>query len=376
MLNVVFIVPDLADGGAQRVVLALSTRLLKRGWSVSIDVSTVRGGLPFPESVPIRMGLRRSVIAGLPMVIRRLRVMAPDVVIVTPAYLNLAVLAARWAIPSATAIIVREANRPAWTLSALPRWVRLLKPYRRLYPLADRILAQSAAQAKDLTTLAPASAERIVQMPNPVDTERLRLRATPPSRRPGDGLRLVTAGRLTPAKGIDRLIAAFPTLPKTAALEVFGEGPERERLTAAIRSMGLEDRIFLRGHSGDLPKWIAGADAFVMASRWEGLPNVALEALALGTPILASSASGLDDLVGGLNSQTNGASECSTSVITISEVDDIAKFLAPLSSITPIQERLRNPRPSLLPADYGIERVVDRFEHVLRAAITARQDRR
>ncbi|MDP7539279.1 MAG: glycosyltransferase, partial [Alphaproteobacteria bacterium] len=106
-------------------------------------------------------------------------------------------------------------------------------------------------------------------------------------RLPGPGRRFVAAGRLTRQKGFDRLIALFGQDESDDHLLILGDGPAREALAALAGP-----RVTLHGHEPEPWPWMAGADALLLPSRWEGLANVALEALACGTPVIATPESG------------------------------------------------------------------------------------
>ncbi len=115
-------------------------------------------------------------------------------------------------------------------------------------------------------------------------------------------LRLISVGRLAPEKAHTDLVAAVARL-RTRGLEVglrlIGEGPERARIEDAVRKAGLEDRVSLPGPLGGdaLRDELARSDLFVLSSRMEGLPVTLMEALAVGTPVVAPSLAGIPELV-------------------------------------------------------------------------------
>jgi glycosyltransferase involved in cell wall biosynthesis len=284
------------------------------------------------------------------MLVRRLRKEKPDIVVSVMGYVNLALLAARGLLPNETKLIVREANVLSATKAAFPRWLPTEKLYQRLYPRADAIIAPTQMIAREIEQAAPAAASRIVMMQNPVDETRQRSRAERIIRLPVEGLNVVAAGRLTRQKGFDRLIALMPQLP-AAHLTIFGEGPERAALEKQIDGLDLKGRISLSGFSDNLSSAIAGADVFVLPSRWEGLPNVVLEALALGTPVVASNESCVEDI----------AAQTAHGALTVAPVD--AAFARAIMQHKPAP--ISAPRPSLLPEVYRVENVAKRFDALL-----------
>jgi len=109
---------------------------------------------------------------------------------------------------------------------------------------------------------------------------------------------LISVGLLIERKGHHRVIEAMASLPGYALL-IVGEGPEHARLAALIERLGLGDRVRLLGARphGELPALYGAADALVLASSREGWANVLLEAMACGTPVIASNIWGNPEVV-------------------------------------------------------------------------------
>ena len=109
---------------------------------------------------------------------------------------------------------------------------------------------------------------------------------------------LISVGLLIERKGHHRAIEAMTSLPGYALL-IVGEGPEHARLAAMIERLGLADRVRLLGSRphAELPALYGAADALVLASSREGWANVLLEAMACGTPVVASNIWGNPEVV-------------------------------------------------------------------------------
>ncbi|WP_249225711.1 glycosyltransferase [Tardiphaga alba] len=300
------------------------------------------------QHVPVTYANANRIRSALPWLIGHLRALRPSIVISTLAYTNIALLAASPLLPRGTRLVVREANTPDATLKALPR-IPGKALYRWLYPRASRVIAQSATIAAQLGEIAPIVTGNISIIPNPVDVTALRQIAHHPRRRPGRGLRLIGAGRLTHQKGFDRLISIAARLPTDSEMTIFGDGPDRTALAAQIEKLGLGARVDLAGFVSDLPAHLAGADALVMPSRWEGLPNVALEALAVGTPVLASPEAALQDI----------AAAAPYAVRIAASEDEFVDKLCEWPEVVPA-----GPRASLLPPEYEAASVVRQLETV------------
>jgi glycosyltransferase involved in cell wall biosynthesis len=120
--------------------------------------------------------------------------------------------------------------------------------------------------------------------------------AQPRGRDAGTPLRIGAVGRLTRQKGFDVLIAALPAVLSEQAVElvIVGEGEEEVRLREAARGLPVTVQRFLDGPPA-VADFLRSLDVFVMASRYEGLPNVVLEALACGVPVVATDAPGVQE---------------------------------------------------------------------------------
>jgi glycosyltransferase involved in cell wall biosynthesis len=107
---------------------------------------------------------------------------------------------------------------------------------------------------------------------------------------------VLSAARLIADKGIDVLLEAAAQVPQ-ARFVIAGEGPERDALLAQIRRLGLGDRVSLLGWRRDVRALLAASNLFVLPSRNEGFPISLLEALACGTPIIASRIGGIPEMI-------------------------------------------------------------------------------
>jgi glycosyltransferase involved in cell wall biosynthesis len=109
-------------------------------------------------------------------------------------------------------------------------------------------------------------------------------------------------GRLDPAKGIVELLEAFASLASrrpNLRLEYVGDGPGREQLRRKVKDFALEGRVYLAGAcpSEKIPQWLAAANVLVLPSYAEGCPNVVIEALSCGRPVIATNVGGIPELV-------------------------------------------------------------------------------
>ena len=196
-------------------------------------------------------------------------------------------------------------NKPL-VISALGTDINLLLTYR----LARRMIRWAGERAAAIITVCEAlrtemirfgmDGRRITTLRNGVDLDlfkpgdRTLLRQTLGM----DGFTLLSVGHLDPRKGHEHIIAALPALPDVR-LMIAGSGPDLKKLLALAAAMGVADRVtFLGAMSQDrLRDYYGAADALVLASSREGWANVLLEAMACGTPVVASNVWGTPEVV-------------------------------------------------------------------------------
>jgi glycosyltransferase involved in cell wall biosynthesis len=183
------------------------------------------------------------------------------------------------------------------------RWLPLRWAFAPSLRRAGRIIAISQAVRRFLIEVEGAPAEKVEVVPYGLDAEAFARSAHPGKFRKEIGARAEPlagfVGRLTRQKGVDVLLRAFARVEKeipSARLVLAGDGPERKSLVALARSLGLRRVAFLgwRSNAADV---LADVDLLAMPSRWEGFGLVALEAMALGKPVVASNVSALPEIV-------------------------------------------------------------------------------
>ena len=167
---------------------------------------------------------------------------------------------------------------------------------RRLLRLGAAVVAVAPKQADFLRSWG-VPAERIYVIRNAIpETPSRTLEAPDPS-----PLHFVTAGRFSDEKAQDLLVEAFAKLiaerGPVARLTLYGEGPDLEAVTQRSQTLGLSELVNFPGYCRDVARIYADADAFVLPSRSEGLPNVLLEAAMAGVPIIATEVGGVPDFL-------------------------------------------------------------------------------
>jgi glycosyltransferase involved in cell wall biosynthesis len=285
-------------GGAQRDMILLCNALAAKGVQITVLALQAEGPLrglldPMITVVEVPGRQMRYAIPGLRRLIRDV---ASRVVISSESGLNLFTLIAVRTLPrqNRPKLVLREVGSPSIALYRDPYLQNRVayRILRRFYKYADRIVTLTEGARRDLAknfavpdgkisvmhtnaVVPHATAERIAQWDGESGRE--------------DDL-IVCVGRLSPEKDQAMLIRAMTMLPAALSwrLAIVGEGAERAALEALVRRHGLTDRIIFTGQVVDPFGWMCRARVAVCASVYEGLGNAIIEALACGTPVVAT----------------------------------------------------------------------------------------
>jgi len=204
-------------------------------------------------------------------------------------------------------VLARKAGIPHLVSSIRARnisyapWQLLL--VRATMPLADVVVVNSRRIAAFAVAGEGARPESLVYIPNGVDAA---LYTQPVSRAAlraelglgADAVLIGSVGRLTHQKGFDVLLQALarPGL-EAVHLLLAGAGEELERLHVLARSLGISQRAHFAGYRRDVPQWLGALDLYVHPSRFEGTPNILLEAMAAACPIVATNIDGNSEVL-------------------------------------------------------------------------------
>lgn len=178
---------------------------------------------------------------------------------------------------------------------------------------------------------------------------------------------IVSVGRLAPQKGHDDLMKAFAMVagrfPKSH-LAVLGEGPDLPGLRKLIGELRLTRRVSVLGLRQDVPAWLAAAEIFALASRYEGMSNALMEAMAAGLPVVVTRVDGNEDLV------EHGADGL---LVTPGRPDELAEALARLLADPGYGRRLGAAAKRLMADAYSVDKMVRAYDAVYRQAMASRQ---
>lgn len=278
----------------------------------------------------------------------------PDVVISFLPNVNIAALVAT--AYSGIPCIVCERSDP--TKQPIGRlWSMACKLF---YRTADRVTVQSQAVAATISHVY-GGLKDVAVVPNPLPQGVLKFKVTP--ERPGRRV-LLSLGRLAAEKQVTQIVDTFARLASRFPewdLHIHGEGPLHAQLAAGIGALGLGDRIRLMGRTDAPWQTMAAADAFVMASAYEGFPNALLEAVAIGLPSISTDC-------------RSGPREISDEgrVVRLVPTDDLAALAGALDKLLgdpSLRRRLSETGPGSVRRRFSLPTVLARWDELF-AAVT------
>jgi glycosyltransferase involved in cell wall biosynthesis len=241
----------------------------------------------------VDLGARRA-LTSVPRLAAYLRREQPLAVASVLNHTNIVALVARKLARYHGCVVVIEQNTlsVAATQATRRRTRAMPRLVRRFYTWADYVVGVSRGVVDDLVRLG-VDVRRVRVIANPIVTPELDALASAPSPHPWllDGtLVFVAAGRLRPQKDFPTLLRAFARVRsrRGARLIILGEGSERSTLEQLAEELGVGSDVDLPGATENPYAYMARATAFVLSSRWEGLPTVLVEALKCRAPIIAT----------------------------------------------------------------------------------------
>ena len=300
-VRVAFCITELDPGGAERALVEIVTQLDPAAWEVRVyclGPETELSRNLRARGIPTEcLGARRASDFGvLFRLAKMLRDFRPAVLQTFLFHANIVGRLAGWW--SGVPVILsglRVAERSKRWYLWLDRWTNRLVTQNVCVSEGVRSFTRSEGGLPDA---------KLYVIPNGVDVERFS-NATPQDLSrfgiPAGAWTLVTVGRLSHQKGHDDLVRAVSPLlldnPRMHLL-IVGEGHEREALARLVESLGVGRQVHLPGWEADIPGILKSCQAFALPSRWEGMPNALLEAMASGLPCVATDVEGVRELLG------------------------------------------------------------------------------
>ena len=294
LLKVVFIMPSLVGGGAERTLLNVLGGLDRSRFLPRLFLQKRCGAFldQVPVDVPVFFGSEPPgrILQQLPLFFRELTRSLRDADLVvgylelTPGYLAVGSGALR----GCPALAMVHINLDSY-LKEVAWWHGWAS--RILYPRVRGMVFCSEAGREAFRRVVPLSPDKLHVVHNPLDLGRVHREAAEPWSGVPAGIPgrkfILGVGRLEPQKGFDLLIRAFAQVRAAGAdldLVILGAGPDLEALQSLASGLGIAGQVFFPGFSANPYPYFRAARQFVLSSRFEGMPTVVLEAMTLGVP--------------------------------------------------------------------------------------------
>lgn len=287
--------PMLSGGGAERVFLTLAKAFLEQGLQVDLVLATRRGELieQVPQGVTVVDLRAKGVFDSLPGLIRYLRQKQPFALLSTLSHANIIAIWAKYLAFTQTRVVVRLTTTLSVAAKRSSRLFDRIMPIltRLFYPFAHKVIVSSIGMGDDLQITAGIQPQHIATIPNPLDIQAIQLQMQQdiPTKIETQPL-VLAAGRLTRDKDFETLLQAISIVrhARPIRLIILGEGPARQQLEHLRLALDLSKDVEFPGFVQNPYAYLQHSSCFVLSSVREGYPNVLLEALACGCPIVST----------------------------------------------------------------------------------------
>jgi len=296
---------SLDHGGAEKVCLTLCNEFARRNYETELWVINYRESSLTSEldnKIKIFKLNRKHVRNSLFPLIKLLFTRRPEKILIFHIELAVLIIALKKLLFLKTTVIVRSIN----TLSRAydyPSgiWEKYLaRPVIKwILPKSDKTIAQSTGMYRDMIKNFKIPPQNLVTIHNPAFN--LRVNGTLKMDEKEKSNEFLYVGRLSPQKGLENMLNAFKeahNADPTIHLTLVGDGSEREKLKNLVAELGLKNSVTFTGYRENTLPYFYRAKATLLTSFFEGFPNVLVESLMAGTPVIAFDCpSGPEDII-------------------------------------------------------------------------------
>lgn len=352
---------SLDGGGAERSMVNLMNGLVER--SISVDLILVKREGPFVSLVDPRVNIidfgGKRLLASITDLVSYLKKERPQALLSSLEDTNVVAILAKHLARVSTKVVVNVQNTVSQEFKHGTSLKKRLAPLmvRFFYPWSNIIVPVSQGVANDLVKLG-ISPQSIEVIHNPVVTPEIAQKVNQPVNhpwlKPNQPPVIVGVGRLDRQKDFPTLIKALALVRQKipARLMILGEGSDRNSLESLVKQLNLTEAVALPGFVNNPYAYMAKAGVFVLSSLYEGLPTVLIEAMAGGTPVVATNCpSGpWEILAGGKYGK----------LVEIGDTEAIAQAI-----INTLQQPLDSNLLKQRAFEFSLEKSLDKYCHVL-----------
>lgn len=354
--NICFIMPSIGGGGAERVALHLLNNLSLDCFNLSVVIVYKNKGdyLKYLRKEVNKIFLEKDKIRysifSLYKVLKREK---PDIVINFS--FSLMMMVGVFLVPFFRNIcfINRQTNILSMQGFNFLKKILLKIAYRNF----NKIITQSKDMTEDLLKNVDILKEKIIEINNPVDIDKIEKLSNENIEIEFDknDKNLLCVGRLVPQKGFELIIQSIPLLnDKNIKLYILGDGEEKENLLNLIEKLNLIKRVFLLGRKSNPYVYMKNADLFILSSRYEGFPNVLIEAGACGLYSICNNCSGgvNEIILEGVNGNK----------VDFNSKDLVAKIIEKNLILNKDKEKIKES----IKIRYSLDKIIKKYEDLLK----------
>ena len=287
MKKILFIIPALSNGGAEKVVSKIASELVKKNYKVSIIVFyDCENKYEIDENIEVlnlSNGFKNdyekiSKVKRLLKIRRLIKDNNPNVIIPFLHYICIYTFISLLFSKYRKKIIFTVRNNPKFSNKKIIKFKNLLQKFIR------KIIVQNKGQR---LLLSNREQKRSFIIPNPIDERYLEYKkefSNIPKH-------IISIGRLTDQKDYPLTINAFSNVLKkypNLIYHIYGKGEDKDKIEGLIKELKLEGKVILEGFTTDINKVYENADIYLMTSKFEGMPNALAESLAVGIPSIST----------------------------------------------------------------------------------------
>ena len=294
--KILFALPNLIGGGAERVLVNIINQIDTQQFKIYLLILNKQGPL-YPclshKINIIDLNIKRTRYS-LFKIIKTINRINPDMIFSTTQRMNVFILIASLFIKSKLKVFVREANMPSLLIKnkELTKINFILVKF--LYKYAYKVIAQTDEMKKDIAKVYNLPEKKIHTIYNPLDYDfidkSIEIDKSPFNH---NYINIIASGRISKQKSYNVLIKAFSIALKknnNFRLYILGDDTEnlKDGLLNLVDSLNIIDFVFFEGFVNNPYPYYKYSDLFILSSSWEGFPNVVIENLYLGKPIIVT----------------------------------------------------------------------------------------
>ena len=353
MKKIMFVIPALRDGGAERVITRLSAAIAEKGYEVYVlEFFRPTSGYELADSVHLHSMFQNEDEYRQTSFWQRNKMMRSHIVSVQP---DVVIPFLEYVCQKTQIALIgtKYFKRVVVTLRVTPTIGNALHKLRRTISIAlsCACIAQTKSQRDHLPSFLM---KKTFVIANPMDDIEV------PFKENTDRFTFVAAGRLTPQKNYPLMLKAFAqvAMHRDVHLEIYGRGPQAAELEALIEELKIADYAKLMGYSKDIIADYRKANVFLLTSNWEGMPNSLMEAMALGMPCIATDCpTGPAELISNGN---NGI------LLPVNDEQALVDAMLKAADDVSLRCRLGSAARSSIRAEYNLEKITEQWFSVMR----------